>query len=684
MNVLLSIKPKYVDEILAGKKKFEFRKSIFKKRDISKVFIYSSSPVKKVVASFEIAGIIEASPQELWDKCHKLAGIPKQDFFDYFKNSDVGYAIEISNLEKLPEPIDPYDLKKDFSAPQSYCYLPLDYFETDSYPKTPEKKYETIVLAEENEEYRHGYGKTSQLKQSFEATEGRVGWASCSLNDVVNIHSGYGFPKNLQGKSNGKYPFYKVGDISKNVQAGNRYLVECANSIDEQELNQIKAKLYPENTVVFAKIGEALKLNRRAITTKPAIVDNNAIGIKAKETACLDLFLYYFSTRLKLEDYSRATTVPSVRKTDIEKIIFHLPPLPEQRAIVSKIEQLFSELDNGISNLKLAQEQLKVYRQAVLKKAFEGELTREWREQQTDLPDAEELLEQIRVEREESYNRKLDEWKRAVAEWEAGGKVGKKPTKPKKIKEPNPLTEGELNELGSLPSNWKWLKFGEACDKIFDGTHFSPKNQIEGDYKYITAKNIKEGRLDLSDISYVTHEDHSEIYFRCDVKKGDILYIKDGATTGKACVNPLKEEFSLLSSVGVFRVNEKSVYPKYVEHYLNAEVTRHRMLKNIAGVAITRLTLVKLNNSAFILPPHTEQQAIVTEIETRLSVCDKVEQEIEQNLEKAEALRQSILKKAFEGKLLDARELEEVRSAPDWEPAEVLLERIRAEKLSSK
>ena len=145
-------------------------------------------------------------------------------------------------------------------------------------------------------------------------------------------------------------------------------------------------------------------------------------------------------------------------------------------------------------------------------------------------------------------------------------------------------------------------------------------------------------------------------------------------------MNPLNEEFSLLSSVGVFRVNEKFISPKYIEHYLNAEVTRHQMLKNVAGVAITRLTLVKLNNSILILPPKEEQQAIVQEIETRLSICDKIEKDIEENLEKAEALRQSILKKAFEGKLLNKKELAEVRRAEDWEPAEVLLERIKAER----
>ena len=116
-----------------------------------------------------------------------------------------------------------------------------------------------------------------------------------------------------------------------------------------------------------------------------------------------------------------------------------MPPLPEQRAIVSKIELLFSELDNGIANLKLAQEQLKVYRQAVLKKAFEGELTKKWREQQTDLPDAGDLLEQIRKEREEAAK-----------------------TSGKKLKDIKPLTEVELAELPRLPEGWRWVKLWKS------------------------------------------------------------------------------------------------------------------------------------------------------------------------------------------------------------------------------
>ncbi|KXS44946.1 MAG: hypothetical protein AWU59_163 [Methanolobus sp. T82-4] len=175
MNVLLSIKPKYVDEIIAGKKKFEFRKAIFKKRDISKVFIYASSPVKKIVASFEIARIIEDSPKNLWEQCSEYAGIPEEDFFGYYKTSDIGYAIEITNFEKLSEPIDPYVLKKDFRPPQSYCYLPLDYFETKSYQSSLEKDYTTMSSAEEKGEYN-----------SLE----RVGWTETKLGDFIEFVGG--------------------------------------------------------------------------------------------------------------------------------------------------------------------------------------------------------------------------------------------------------------------------------------------------------------------------------------------------------------------------------------------------------------------------------------------------------------------------------------------------------------
>ena len=122
MNVLLSIKPKYVNEIVNGNKRYEFRKSVFRKRgNVGKVYIYASSPVKRIVGAFTIESIIEERPEELWRICKKFSGISEVEFFDYFRDKDKGYAIEIGMLE-LFDPINPKDHIPDFSPPQSFCY----------------------------------------------------------------------------------------------------------------------------------------------------------------------------------------------------------------------------------------------------------------------------------------------------------------------------------------------------------------------------------------------------------------------------------------------------------------------------------------------------------------------------------------------------------------------------------
>ena len=121
--------------------------------------------------------------------------------------------------------------------------------------------------------------------------------------------------------------------------------------------------------------------------------------------------------------------------------------------------------------------------------------------------------------------------------------------------------------------------------------------------------------LDLSNISYISEEDHKAIYTRCPVKTGDVLYIKDGANTGLAAINTLTEEFSLLSSVAVMRGKPGILENRYLAFYLNSDWGRQSMLSLIAGVAITRLTLTKLNAALIPLPPLATQQAIVAEIE---------------------------------------------------------------------
>lgn len=125
MNVLLSVKPKYAEKIVEGKKKYEFRRAIFKKQNIEKVYIYSSSPVSKIVAAFEIEKILKDSPEKIWTLCQKYAGISKKDFFDYFKNSEQAFAIEIGYVDSFKEHIDPFIMIENFKPPQSFYYLPV-------------------------------------------------------------------------------------------------------------------------------------------------------------------------------------------------------------------------------------------------------------------------------------------------------------------------------------------------------------------------------------------------------------------------------------------------------------------------------------------------------------------------------------------------------------------------------
>ena len=112
------------------------------------------------------------------------------------------------------------------------------------------------------------------------------------LGDVCTFYSGTGFPNIYQGKADGKYPFYKVGDISRNVLSGNRELKICENYIDDDTVTKIKGTLLPPQTVVFAKIGEALRLNRRAITSRDCLVDNNAMGIISDDSIIDSLYFY--------------------------------------------------------------------------------------------------------------------------------------------------------------------------------------------------------------------------------------------------------------------------------------------------------------------------------------------------------------------------------------------------------
>jgi len=347
----------------------------------------------------------------------------------------------------------------------------------------------------------------------------------------------------------------------------------------------------------------------------PFKVKSSAMKILIPKSDLVDLkFVYGLMQTINV----RAETHKRYWISEYSKLKIFLPPLPIQRAIVKKTEQLFSALDAGIADLKKAQEQLKVYRQAVLNKAFEGEFTQDWRND---------------------------------------NKVHKK---------------------------WLECTLLDACNKIQDGSHFSPQNQYfektDGRFAYITAKNIRHNHMDLSNITYVDRSFHETIYHRCNPEYGDVLLTKDGVNTGEVTLNTLKEPFSLLSSVCLFKTKREKLLPIYLKYYIQSPIGRSNIIGKMTGTAIKRIVLKTIKQSRINLPTVEEQDKIVKEIESRLSNCDALEQQINASLQQSEALRQSILRKAFAGELLTQAEVAACKKEPDYEPASVLLKRIKEEK----
>lgn len=258
------------------------------------------------------------------------------------------------------------------------------------------------------------------------------------------------------------------------------------------------------------------------------------------------------------------------------------------------------------------------------------------------------LSEQQRiVERIEELFAKLDEAKERLQEVADSFAVRKAAILHKAFT--GELTKQWRRENGVSDESWEEKKLEEVCSKITDGTHNSPTNSLSGEYMYVTAKNIKDTGIDLSNITYVTKEVHKEIYSRCDVIYGDVLYIKDGATAGIATINTLEEEFSMLSSVALIRTDLKLAKNEFVKDYLNYR--KKEILKNISGSAITRLTLSKIKDILVPLPSLPEQHEIVRLIDDLLARERAAQQAAEQALASIDLMKKSILARAFRGEL---------------------------------
>lgn len=196
-----------------------------------------------------------------------------------------------------------------------------------------------------------------------------------------------------------------------------------------------------------------------------------------------------------------------------------------------------------------------------------------------------------------------------------------------------------------MPEGWKKAKLAEKLAVLKDGTHFSPQSK-SGPFMYLTSRNIRFGGLNLENVSYITEEEHQKIYKGSPVKYGDVLLTKDGANTGNAAINSLDFEFSLLSSVAFLRGRSGVLSNNYLLHLLLSPIGQSIIKSEMAGQAITRLTLQKIGNLIFLFPPINEQQKIAQ----ILSTWDKAIEKLEALIAAKQKLKKALMQQLLTGK----------------------------------
>lgn len=412
-------------------------------------------------------------------------------------------------------------------------------------------------------------------------------WQEKPLGEIFTIERG-GSPRPIEDfittNENG-INWIKIGD-TKNVV---KYISKTKEKIKPEGAK--KSRIVYEDDFLLSN---SMSFGRPYIMKTTGCIHDGWLVIRKNETIDNNYLYYILSSAFLYQQFSNLAKGSTVKNLNIEAVkqaVIRFPPLLEQQAIVAKIEELLSELENGKQQLLTAQQQLKVYRQSLLKWAFEGKLTN------------------------------------------------------KNIKE------------GELPKEWNNVKIIDIVEKGKHslkagpfGSSLKKEFYVQKGYKIYGQEQVISDNAFLGDY-YIDDEKYLELK-TCRVKPFDILISLVG-TVGKVLILPENCQEGVINPRLIKISLDGEIYlHKFFKYYFESSYVKNFYSAKAQGTTMDVLNLGIIKTIPFPMPSLKEQQIIVSELESKLTVCDKIEETISQSLKRAETLRQSILKKAFEGKLV--------------------------------
>lgn len=335
--------------------------------------------------------------------------------------------------------------------------------------------------------------------------------------------------------------------------------------------------------------------------------------------------------------------MPIVNKGKFQRVPFPLAPFNEQKRIVAEIEKQFSRLDEAVENLQRVKANLKRYKASVLKAAVEGKLTEQWRAENPDVEPASQLLERILKERRKKWE------ENELVKMKTKNKEPKDEKWKKRYKEPLSLK----NNSEKIPHSWA----PGTLEQITDGVRvicygiLMPKKNVPDGVLYVKVKDMKGDKINLAGLNR-TSPIIAKKYERASLNNGDILLSIRGTYGRVANVPPELNGGNITQDTARLDITPL-IDTDFAVVYLRSPETQFYFKKVARGVAVKGVNIADVRLTPFYIPPKTEQVAIVDEVNRLLSFVDEIESYIEKNLQRADRLRQSILKKAFSGKLIN-------------------------------